>query len=350
MFKMALTFEYVFRLTIIICAIPSYISARIVSVDDWTQCPPPSSRFRVFTGVTVEQCAAECEARPACVTLGYLRHPHVCELFYKPEDGPVNVIGTSHCHCVNRENLEEEDGNPCGCPTWSVCDRKSYKCTIKECKPPRNVNNGTILGNRYDVGAKLRVKCDVGYYEEKDMTSLTCTESGNWSHVPSCVSKTTTTSIITPATATSTTTPTTTTSTITLTTTTSTNTPATATSTITPTTATSTITPATATSTITPATATSTITRATATSTITPASATNQKFDSWVDGQKKDRGWIFHDNTLMHTDTDFWRSNEPRGDSECVMFKKGDGKLRGYNEKECISEMTRVICERSVTD
>ncbi|XP_052778366.1 uncharacterized protein LOC128215802 [Mya arenaria] len=319
MFKMALTFEYVFRLTIIICAIPSYISARIVSVDDWTQCPPPSSRFRVFTGVTVEQCAAECEARPACVTLGYLRHPHVCELFYKPEDGPVNVIGTSHCHCVNRENLEEEDGNPCGCPTWSVCDRKSYKCTIKECKPPRNVNNGTILGNRYDVGAKLRVKCDVGYYEEKDMTSLTCTESGNWSHVPSCVSKTCSQNhsdlelIIVNQEATF------------------------------------------CTHYQTCVDKGSHMVKIDSEAKLLAIEGLMekcqyQKFDSWVDGQKKDRGWIFHDNTLMHTDTDFWRSNEPRGDSECVMFKKGDGKLRGYNEKECISEMTRVICERSVTD
>ncbi|WAR25270.1 hypothetical protein MAR_010974 [Mya arenaria] len=262
-------FEYRFRFTILICAIPSYISARIVSVDDWTQCPPPSSRFRVLTGLTVEQCAAECEERPACVTLGYLRHPH--------------------------------DGNPCGCPTWSVCDRKSNKCTIKECKPPRNVNNGTILGNRYDVGAKLRVKCDVGYYEEKDMTSPTCTESGNWSHVPSCVSKSIElmfdnqekTHVDHNNTC------------------------------------------------VDKGSHMVKINNQTKLDVIKRLmeNCNGNNFEWWVDGQKTNGNWIFHDNTPMHFEI------KPNGGGKCVVLNKKDWELKGKNN---CNQNKGVICERSV--
>ncbi|XP_052789101.1 uncharacterized protein LOC128223769 [Mya arenaria] len=178
-------FEDILRLTILICAIPPNESTRIASVDDWTKCPPPSSRFRVFTDVSLEQCVAECEARSACAALGYLRTPHVCELYDKPagEDGSGKATTNSRCLLV------QEGEAPCGCPRWRVCDRKSKTCTVKECEPVRNVAHGKILGNRYDVGAKLRVLCDVGYVAENNMASMTCGGNGSWSHVASCVPK-----------------------------------------------------------------------------------------------------------------------------------------------------------------
>ncbi|WAQ98347.1 hypothetical protein MAR_022720, partial [Mya arenaria] len=146
-------FEDLFRFSIFICAVPPNESKKTVSVDVWTQCPPPSSRFRVFTGMSLEQCAAECEARPACAVLGYLRTPHVCELYEQPAG-------------------------------------------VDECEPVRIVDHGKILGNRYDVGAKLRVLCDVGYVAENNMTSMTCGANGSWSHVASCVLKFNKTSVV----------------------------------------------------------------------------------------------------------------------------------------------------------
>ncbi|WAR11427.1 hypothetical protein MAR_025607 [Mya arenaria] len=188
---MSRTFEILFRLIVLIYGIPSNESTTGESVDDWTQCPPPSSRFKVLINVSIKQCTTECETRPACVALGYLRRPSVCELYDKPADGggPGSSTATSHCIFVNRENIKQQDGDSCNCPTWSVCDRKSNTCTIKECKPLRNVQNGKILGNRYDVGARLRVICDAGYKEDMDITTLTCADCGLWSHVPSCVPK-----------------------------------------------------------------------------------------------------------------------------------------------------------------
>ncbi|XP_052791501.1 uncharacterized protein LOC128225639 isoform X2 [Mya arenaria] len=185
-------FEDLFRFSIFICAVPPNESKKTVSVDVWTQCPPPSSRFRVFTGMSLEQCAAECEARPACAVLGYLRTPHVCELYEQPAGVDGSGKATSASHCL----LVQKGEDSCGCSHWSVYDRKSKTCTVQECEPVRIVDHGKILGNRYDVGAKLRVLCDVGYVAENNMTSMTCGANGSWSHVASCVLKFNKTSVV----------------------------------------------------------------------------------------------------------------------------------------------------------
>ncbi|WAR31697.1 hypothetical protein MAR_034239 [Mya arenaria] len=270
-------FEDILRLTILICAIPPNESTRIASVDDWTKCPPPSSRFRVFTDVSLEQCVAECEARSACAALGYLRTPHVCELYDKPA----------------------------------------------ECEPVRNVAHGKILGNRYDVGAKLRVLCDVGYVAENNMASMTCGGNGSWSHVASCVPKLNNSAVV--------------------------NSTQSNLESVSPQNVSESTSNIKQTLPGYPGTELIFVNEA---HSLEDRKAVCQDISWWVDGHNKDNIWKFHDGTLMVVhDPRIWKNEtEPISTDKCVLLKKSTFLLEGVNPGNCDGHiLLGVICEKNTT-
>ncbi|WAR28562.1 hypothetical protein MAR_014266, partial [Mya arenaria] len=65
------------------------------------------------------------------------------------------------------------------------CKLNAGICLETDCATSPSVENGTILGNVYLEGSKLKVACNQGYEPLPGMAISQC-ENGTWTHALNC--------------------------------------------------------------------------------------------------------------------------------------------------------------------
>ncbi|XP_045206738.2 serine-rich adhesin for platelets-like [Mercenaria mercenaria] len=153
-------------------------------VSKWYTCGNADNVFLKIPGLSITDCVKECAKRPRCKAVNF-KGRIFCELLHSD-----SITDQAHCDCV-RKSAMVVSGLPCeGCSVKQTCDLSSGQCVNTECIRPV-VSNGTLFGNKYSIGGKIRLRCDPGFKEVNDAKTAVCLESGTWSYLLSCVQDTT---------------------------------------------------------------------------------------------------------------------------------------------------------------
>ncbi|XP_060604290.1 coadhesin-like isoform X2 [Ruditapes philippinarum] len=147
-------------------------------------------RLQFISGISVTHCVKECAARTHCKALRFRNRINVCELFASSLQDLTLTTGS----ITLQEGEQNITKSPCqdNCKYGEVCETNESDvstCVVKECVNITIPENGFILGNKRDIGKRIRYKCNVGYVESNAEigTVAECLYTGDWSTFTECI-------------------------------------------------------------------------------------------------------------------------------------------------------------------
>ena len=132
-------------------------------------------------GSSLSECSKECEDRPACAALDYIRTFHICKLYSRHDYVPTKVVLMP---AVIHEYFAKYTAINSSTSVLVKCDQSNV-CALTGCPLPV-VDNGELRGTLVRFGARIQLECHYDFIAMNG-SSAVCVGTGFWSHELRCV-------------------------------------------------------------------------------------------------------------------------------------------------------------------